>query len=53
MAGRMWRKGRGGRTTGREQIKFPPWNSTVAERKTEKNDKEGGEAGRAASSKYC
>lgn len=34
--GKMGRRGRGGAATGREQIKFPPGNTAVAERETEK-----------------
>lgn len=41
-----------GGTTGREQIKFPLGKTGVAERKTEKNGREGRKAGLAASSKY-
>lgn len=41
-----------GKETGREQIEFPPGNTTVAERKTEKNGEGGRKAGLAASSKY-
>lgn len=49
MLGKMGRKGT---TPGREQIRFPLGNTTVAERKTEKNGEEGRKAGLSASSKY-
>lgn len=52
MVGKMRRKETGGAVTGREQIKFPQGNTTVAERETEKNGEEGRKAGLAASSKY-
>jgi len=50
--GKMGRRGRGGAATGREQIKFPPGNTAVAERETEKNGDRGRKAGLAASLKY-